>query len=267
MPTQFGALINPASVDDVNKLADILGVNLLRTSIEAKDFTGSHKPLEKILSWGKDVSININWDKVGRDPQTGNKVPVPFPTDQRAYKKQVTAIFTKYGKNPLIKAWVCENEPTTANFHSGPMSDYLQELTWFTEVGRAMGIPYLTAGAVHTELVNAVKNNTDLQTDEGKAGQVKELLTGYKNIPVHYLTFHTSTKTGTYPKDVIVETAAWALNFTGKTELIYDEWHIDDYPSIDQGATALRYIVQQQKKAGVIFSFISVERGMMISLS
>jgi len=252
--TQFGVNINPLSTPDVVQLSDIIGVDIIRCSISVKDFKTTAKNVDKYLSEGKKISLTINWDYVGRDGQ-GNKVPVPFPTDLNEYKSKLSPIFKKYGPNKNIIMWTCENEPTTAKFHSGPMSNYLKELKAFVEVATVNKVTETVAGAVHVEIVKMVMNKEmEGGTFEGKATDVKELLDGYKNIPFKYLNFHTSAMGKSYPKDNIVTTAKWALPYTNKKYATSDEWHIEDYTSVDVGEQMLRYIVQQQKEAGYVHS-------------
>lgn len=253
--TQFGVKINVNSTPDICTLADKLGVDLIRVAITLKTFNGKDSQTDKMLNNGKYVALTLNWGDVGRDAE-GNKVPVPFPTNMENYKNKLRPVLRKYGNNAKVIMLVCENEPTTKNFHSGPMSDYLTELRNFVQVCKEEGCnAKSTAGAVHVELVKSVMND-DLndETSEGKAADVKTLLNGYKDINFKYLNFHTSASGSSYPKNQIVDTANWALPYTNKTACTCDEWHIETFSNQDAAEQMTAQIIQNMKDAGYIHS-------------
>jgi hypothetical protein len=251
MATQFGVKANVNSVPDICVFAEKLGVDIIRTAITVKTYSGNGGSTDKVLNDGKKVALTLNWGDVKKDSQ-GNKVPVPFPTNLEDYKSKLRPIIKKYGAKENVIMIVCENEPTTNNFHSGPMSDYLKELEAFVQVcGEEGCIEKTCAGAVHVELVKSVMNNTmNDATSEGKAKDVKTLLDGYKNIDFKYLNFHTSGSGSSYPKQNIIDTAKWALDHTNKQLCTCDEWHIENYDTVENGKKMTSQISDGMKEAG-----------------
>jgi hypothetical protein len=260
MATEWGVQLNPNSVpDQVQFTKNTMGLDIIRTSIHIKEYEGKDGGVDKFLNNGLRIMLCINWGKVKKD-SSGKKIPVPFPTNLNDYKNKLRPILQKYGTQKNVIYVECENEPTTEGFHSGPMSDYLNEFEAFIEVCKELGINNKTvAGAVHTELVWSVMNNQmNDQTSEGKAKTVKQLLDGYKKIDFKYLNFHTSAKGSDYPQSKIPESTEWALEYTGKEQAMMNEWHIEDYNNIDAGKKMTRQIAEGGVQAGfVLSSYIS----------
>jgi len=129
--------------------------------------------LNKFLDANHYCFFNVNYEPV-KKTSSGDKLPNPFPKDLDKYKKDITPIF-EYYKNHKYKdniIWVCENEPTTKAFHSGPMADYLKMLRIFVDLGKQYGYKCID-GAVHVDRVMAAKQ-PGAQAEEGDSGDSKE---------------------------------------------------------------------------------------------
>jgi len=157
--TIFGASGPTISGSDV--LTYICGSNAIsRTMTVVSDYRNKgNGSLNKYIEAGHHCYFNINYESV-RKSGAGDKVPNPFPRDLDKYKKDITPIFEYYSNHPNKDKiiWVCENEPTTKGFHSGPMSDYIAMLKVFCLVGKSMGYTQMIDGAVHVDRVNSIKS-------------------------------------------------------------------------------------------------------------
>jgi hypothetical protein len=221
--TSFGASGPTISSTDILKA--ICGVpSVTRTAIILDEYTGGgSREADKYLSAGVTVFINCNLSTVKKDAQ-GNKIPNPFPTDTNYYKSKLLPVF-EYYKNNAQKSkiiMVCENEPTTANFHTGPMSDYLRILKIFVRLGKQYGYKCVDGG-VHVATVNG----SDLTnvTGEGKASQVAELLAGYATIKDLYaVNLHTSNTSDNYNSQSTVTAVQKIWTVTGH-RTVSNEWH------------------------------------------
>jgi hypothetical protein len=131
---QFGILIagTVLSSDQKMGLMDQFNVTLLRTSSIMHNWVGANneKMLIKLKSDNKKCALNCNFKLVGRNGS--EKVPNPFVTgadlDEFLFNlDRVTAAFGPAGTD-VIEFVVIENEPTTANFYSGPVEDYIAQI-------------------------------------------------------------------------------------------------------------------------------------------
>lgn len=140
MPTQFGVLPNgDFKVDQKADIVKNLGCKLVRDAIVITDWLTDQtsKSFEAYTNAGLEVILNINQDH-------SDKGPVPFlKTIQLAtYKQNVKNILTKYRP----KVVVIENEPLNKNYHSGPMTDYVNMFNAAASVCHSMGIPVTDGG-------------------------------------------------------------------------------------------------------------------------
>lgn len=183
------------------------------------------KGADKYLSVGHKVFINVN-EKVVQKDANGNKIPNPFPTDLTRYANQVTKVFEAYKNHPQLDKiiFVCENEPTTRAFHSGPMSDYLAMLEVFIDLCQDYGYKGVDGG-VHVVTVLGA----DSSVGEGRAQDAQELLAGYAKIPGLYsVVMHTSnTRADGFRSIDIVNAVQKILDITGQPTTC-NEWHVED---------------------------------------
>jgi hypothetical protein len=218
----------PTIGNDFQRLKDLCGFpSVTRHMVILNMYhTGSpDRGVETAIKSGIPIFLNCNLDNVGRD-NDGNKVPNPFPTDMDMYRKKLTPVLKWYADNyPDELEYiipVCENEPTTENFHSGPMSDYLRMLgEVFVPVCQELGYKKFTDGGVHTGAVLGA----DSTQGEGKAKDVRDLLLGYKNIPLWRVAMHTSNTGSTYRTSSIPEACGVVGDLSGH-KVVSNEWHV-----------------------------------------
>ncbi|MEP6846185.1 MAG: hypothetical protein ABI861_09280 [Panacibacter sp.] len=178
--TNFGALISGnTKIDDEIKVLQKIGVNYVRYAIFLKTFSGQDKGYEKWVNAGFKVILNINYDQVS---VTGKKVPVPFPTNMRSYRRLLEKVLDKY--HPEVA--VIENEPCTDAFHSGPIEDYITELKTAVDVCNQRNIN-VADGGIHVGYVDFVMNGT---AKDGNPLETKKLIEAYKTIDLTYVNTH-----------------------------------------------------------------------------
>ena len=120
--TQFGSLVSfPDSINSSGNIIDVanqLGVKYIRYSLVVQGWDGTSTRYDQFTTGGLKVILNVNW---------GNPavMPIPFPTDTIAYKNQLSSILDIHHAEVVV----IENEELTAQYHSGPISDYINELT------------------------------------------------------------------------------------------------------------------------------------------
>src|SRR3954469_19003433 len=139
--TKFGVLVHGKM--NVNKKIDIakdLGVSYVRSAIVMQGWNGYDENYEKYTASGLKVILNINWGQV--QATKGQKTPVPFPKDTVKYKQILSDILDKY-KPELV---VIENEELNRKYHSGPIEDYINELSAAINVVHSKGLKVTNAG-------------------------------------------------------------------------------------------------------------------------
>jgi len=155
--TTFGA--SGPTIPDNSTLEYICFTSAVtRAMTTVSSYRGKGNPsVTKYIEGGHTCFYNINYESV-RKTGSGDKIPNPFPKDLVKYKKDIEPIFQFYDKhkNKDRIIMVCENEPTTKGFHSGPMSDYLKILEVFVALAKQYGYK-VTDGAVHVDRVNSIK--------------------------------------------------------------------------------------------------------------
>jgi len=174
MKTIFGASGPTISSPDVLKY--ICGENsIFRTQTVITEYRGKgNGTLNKYLDAAHYCYYNVNYESVRKTGQ-GDKIPNPFPKDLAKYRNGLEPIFQYYKdhKNKDKIIWVCENEPTTKAFHSGPMSDYIAMLRVFVEVGKQYGCKCID-GAVHVDRVNAAKQPSSTSSPSAGSGSEED---------------------------------------------------------------------------------------------
>jgi hypothetical protein len=204
--TYFGALISAGTIDNRMVVANKFGVKYVRAAITVKDFRGKDPGVDKYLNNGFKVILNLNWDNVSNG--INGRIPVPFPTDIVTYKKLLGAVLDKY--KPEVA--VIENEPTTAVFHSGPIEDYIAELSAAIDVCHSKGVK-VADGAIHVPVVLQVMNSSRLR---GKALEVKKLIDAYTTLNLDYVNLHTAGDGDSYPVSSLQKVADYIRAQTGK---------------------------------------------------
>jgi hypothetical protein len=204
--THFGSLISDGSVDNKITVSDKFGVTYVRSAVTVKDFQGKDPGVDKYLNSGFKVVLNLNWDHVadGR----GNRTPVPFPTDMVKYRKLLGAVLDKY--KPEVA--VIENEPTTDDFHSGPIENYIAELAVAIDVCHSKGVK-VADGAIHVGNVQKVMAGTRL---DGNALEVKKLIAAYATLNLDFVNVHTQGTGDSYPDGQLQKVADYLRAQTGK---------------------------------------------------
>lgn len=219
--TCFGA--SGPTIETCDNLENMCGhPSVSRFSIILEQGDTINKPAEKYLALGHTVFLNVN-EKVVEKDANGNKIPNPFPKDLTKYRSQVTKVFEAYKNHPYKDQiiMVCENEPTTDNFHSGPMSDYLAMLgEVFIPLCEDYGFKGIDGG-VH--VVTVLGSNSTV--GEGKAADVQILLDGYAQIPGMYaVNMHCSNTSDNYAIRSNLDAVNKIYNITGHNTTC-NEWH------------------------------------------
>ena len=150
--TEFGSLVsfpdyNHTSQDMIS-IVNQLNVKCIRQAIIMTEWDGTSTRFDQFTAAGLKVIMNINW---------GNPAvaPIPFPTDTVAYKQQLSAILAIH--NPEVV--VIENEELTAQYHTGPLTDYINELRAAIGVCHSKGLKVANAGLLTTPLCILVYND------------------------------------------------------------------------------------------------------------
>lgn len=179
--TDWGALIADGEIPDKMNVMDMLGVGTVRYAIILESHISEDKGYERWRDAGYKILCNLNWGHVTNNK--GNKKPVPFPTDLKEYRIELTAILDKY--HPEVA--VIENEETTDVFHSGPIEDYIEQLKVAVDVCKARGIK-VADGGLNLELCQQVMNGTGRGTNYE---ETKKLIEAFKTIDLDFVNIHT----------------------------------------------------------------------------
>jgi hypothetical protein len=152
--TKFGVMVfGRTNMPTKIKVAKELGINYVRDGIAMQNWTGSYERLDKWQDAGFKVLLNVQWG-IAQKPN-GTREPVPFPKDTIKYKEILSDILSKY-KPELV---VIENEETVEKYHSGPIEDYINELTAAIAVAHSKGLKITNGGLTNRELVVLVYND------------------------------------------------------------------------------------------------------------
>ena len=240
--TKFGGKIQGDGQQQIKILKD-LGVEYGRpASIAVSTFDGKSNRLDEFFAAGIKCVVNIN--------NANSNQTLPFPTDLVTYEKQLRKVLDVYASK--ISVAVIENEPTNQNYYNGTMAQYLAELAVAVRVCHEYGV-LVADGCVHAENVIQIINN-DPRPSKG-VPLVKELLAGYKNIPLDFVNVHTRSINNTYPENQIVETVNYIRSYTGH-DVISNEWHTEGAKVALGRSTVLDNICKQWKEAKVKISMI-----------
>ena len=159
----------------------------MRLSTDINTCNGTINNYYDFASAGFKIILNINY-RVPRSA-TGEKQPVPFPTDLEAYSKTFTSILDKY-KPELV---VVENEEDNPFYHSGTADDYINELKTAISICHSKGLKVTNGGLTEREMMLIVFD--DLMSN-GKTQEAYDFanrampqqylskLNNYKKLPV-----------------------------------------------------------------------------------
>ncbi|TZF86483.1 hypothetical protein FW774_05425 (plasmid) [Pedobacter sp. BS3] len=212
----FGALINETDgvqftpAQKVVLVKDSLKCKYARMNIALSTFSGTANLYDAYANAGIKVVLNIS------NKPTGSQQP--FPTDTVAFKTKLSSVLAVYQPEVLV----IENEEVNQNYHSGPLSDYFNELKAAINVAHSQSTPIkVTNGGIvcrmatlitwksyiDSGLVNKAKNyaakafpadklDANGNPDLTKGGYQAMLDTGlvlinkYKQLPLDYVNFH-----------------------------------------------------------------------------
>lgn len=212
----FGALISPADGMSYNKnekaalVKDSLKCKYARMNIALSTFSGSAPQFETYTDDSIQVVLNISNEPTGSQHA--------FPTDTATFKTKLSAVLAVYQPEVLV----VENEEVNTNYHSGPLSDYFNELKAAINVAHSQSVPIKVANGgivcrmatlitwksyMDSGLVNKAKNyaakafpasklDANGHPDLTKGGYQAILDTGlvlidkYRELPLDYVNFH-----------------------------------------------------------------------------
>lgn len=165
--TKFGMLVHSnQTLGEKIAVVQSFGVECARDKIFLSD-GGTSSSYQQWVDAGLKVLLAAKW---GDSSQEGNNTPVPFPTDMVDYAQKLTAATLLY--QPEL--WAIEDEEDNQNFHSGPISDYIIEMTTASSIIHAAG-GKCTNGGIHSNEICILVYYDML--DRGlitKAGQFKD---------------------------------------------------------------------------------------------
>ncbi|TKK69255.1 hypothetical protein FC093_08020 [Ilyomonas limi] len=276
--TKFGALLDPGMLANANEhkvdVAKKLGIKIIRDRIVLTN--PKDKPL---LNTGFDVFMNINYGNV--QDRSGEKSPVPFPTDLDNYKKLLTnAINSFKGKKPVVIA--IENEEDNRIYHSGTPQDYLNELRAAIPIVHAAGIKVTNAGItwrsitylVYSDLLDqgkraeaqAYMKSTQMPLDNPglakKRQFAKETVAAYKDMDIDYVNFHWYSKSNDV--SALKTTIEYLKRVTGKPVITNEIGQYDDSPETVKAI--IRLCRQEQMPYVIWYSGLGRGPGKAVSL-
>jgi len=206
--TQFGiAGLDGLKTDEKITLMNELGVKYVRARIILKDFRGNVGGLTQLADQGFKVILNLNWDRI--DEVRGDRIPNPWPKDMDTYRAKLEEVLSVF--KPEVA--VIENEPTNDLFHSGPIEDYITELTNAVDVCKKYGVK-VADGCVHVPLVQQVRRGGNLS---GNSLEVKKLIDAYKTLDLDYVNVHDHGEGNSYPSGAFESVADYLREQTGKS--------------------------------------------------
>lgn len=141
--TKFGAMVNGTMTTDQKiSILDQLGVGYSRLTLILSTWPSSANTYNKYLSSGIKVALNVLWEA-----QSGGTRP--FPTDMAAYTSKLTNLLNTINPPDVV---VIENEEDNEGYYSGPIDDYITELTTAVPIVHAKGLK-VTNGGIHPRSV------------------------------------------------------------------------------------------------------------------
>lgn len=209
----FGAIINTVGghtftgAEKTALIKDSLKCAFARMNIVVTGFSGSASQYDQFTTAGLKVILNVS-----NDPTGGTH---PFTTDTAAFKLKLDSVLDVYHPEVLV----IENEETTTNYHSGPITDYFNELKAAINVAHAHGVKvtnggivaramtlltwkaYIDSGLVNKassyalrafpadKLING-KPDTNVTGYKTLLDKGVQMIAMYKSLPLDYVNFH-----------------------------------------------------------------------------
>ena len=250
---KFGAQIGETKTDDNVTVFSKLGVNYVRWEIVVQEFNGRNAAVDTYIDKGYKLLLNLNYGNVRK---TGTVRPVPFPKDMALYRSSLQKVLDKY--KPEVA--VIENEPTTDDYHSGPIEDYITELTNAIDVCKQNGVKVADGGSLLRWVQMLWEGTKHTGTNTGY-DETKTLLAAYKTLDLDYVNIHTmapyaGANQNVYPPGVLEGVANYLRTTTGK-EVMCNEYNQDNQSSaLMQSAVAAfkaggyKYMVARSNKGG-----------------
>ena len=204
---KFGVLVNgKMSLNTKVNVAKELGVSYIRDAVILQKWSGNDESTDRFINAGFRIILNVNWGQVPKGP--GKKEPVSFPTDTVQYKKMLDRVLDKYKPEVVV----VENEETTKNYHTGPIEDYINELSAAITVAHSKGLKITNGGITNRDLVLLVyydylerKMNKEAEDFARRCvkpsllknseitnilDKAKKLIEAYKNLRLDYVNIH-----------------------------------------------------------------------------
>ena len=250
----FGAQTGEPKKDDNVTIFNMLGVNYIRWEISLKDFTGFNDPLDTYVSKGYKVILNLNYDNAKN--ANGTSSPKPFPTDMVAYTNLLKSVLDKYHPELVV----IENEAWNDAYHSGPIENYITELTTAVNVCKSYGIKVADSG-LGVRYAQQVMNGNSWNTDPSYI-ETKKMIDAFKTMGLDYINIHVIVPFGnldnpnTFPSDLVEPVADYLRSYTGKEVMSNEYDQTNQSASLMQGAVAAftaggyKYMVARSNKAG-----------------
>ena len=116
--SKFGVLVVGGTGDDKITVANKLNTSYVRTAIVLTDFSGQDGMMDKYVADSFKVLLNLEYTKKTTSPR-------PYPTDMTKYTRLLGNVLEVY--HPTMA--VIENEESNQGYYSGPIKDYITELT------------------------------------------------------------------------------------------------------------------------------------------
>ncbi|HEY6979264.1 MAG TPA: hypothetical protein VH396_23370 [Chitinophagaceae bacterium] len=198
----FGGL----STDQKIVLYNKLGVQYVRSQVTLKNFNGNIPGAKQLTDKGFKVVLNLNWNDV--PTRKGDKQATPWPQDMQAYRQKLENVFSKY--KPEVA--VIENEPAVDIFHSGPVEDYITELTNAVQVCKKYNVK-VADGSIHVPYVQEIMRGGKLSKN---ATEVKKLIAAYKTLDLDYVNVHAHGVGNSYASESLAQVANFLRQQTGK---------------------------------------------------
>ena len=203
--TAFGVLLAGKDVGTTESTMTINGIDLVRANVTYSTNT-FNRNIDTYLNDGYNVAINFNYQPT--------PTPMPWPKDTVMIRQKAESFFSYYKKwRSQIPVVACENEWDYAAYHTGPIQDYLNELSIVVQVGHKYGFKVTDAGITDGKLRMFYQGYTNIDT----------FLNGIKKIPEDYCNFHwyVSHQTQSFNLRDVVN---YYLQATGKSKSMTNEF-------------------------------------------
>lgn len=230
----FAAGASGPTIDSVNTLRVICGEGApSRTTTWIQDYTsGGKRELETFINAKHPMFWNVNWKHPIKDATGKHGVPFPIVSELNFYEDKVNQILSFYKGHPAqdLIIPVPFNEPTTDNFHDGPMSDYIAAVKVFVRVAKENGFKRITDGGVHIGTILGANDGDPNSTN--KSQQVAYLLDEYAKIPdLTWINAHTTNIGTLYTAQDIPDAQNKCVNITGR-KLCSNEFHVKNWEAV-----------------------------------